>query len=465
MLKKFIPFILLLFLSIPYFAEAQLLSEDQSTYYISTNGVRVRSAPEENAPVLGLLDLNDEVRIHNTPSFSLSLSLSLSNDKYVEIQIIKTDSPIISSEKYFIFKEFLLVNPVDYKEFTGKYFIVLNVASETLRLYERNCIDKDCLNKMVMETEIVVGQDKNTPKDAKGKGRSILGSFRVTGWSKFYEDNEGHYPAWYKDGYPEVPKANDHNIGLWFSNQYMPENNDGSKSGKMRGAFGWYTMFLAPKPFGQWVHGTIGWGEDKDYYIKAIKKILPNIFTNPRSSGCARNNNEAIAYLRQMIETGTPVIKIYAEEKIFDPTLSNYPENVVSWKYVLTKNKNLKADREDVLKALGITSAELDRYWETKRLGDVIILDPKDSLNQVLEVGTYNLDNHPDAIAFTPGEKMSKFERKLHRNGNVYGIKSWNMSGVYYVDTGILNNYKHPSVVLESSGFPDEVTPPWMMTK
>jgi hypothetical protein len=132
MLKKFIPFILLLFLSIPYFAEAQLLSEDQSTYYISTNGVRVRSAPEENAPVLGLLDLNDEVRIHNTPSFSLSLSLSLSlsNDKYVEIQIIKTDSPIISSEKYFIFKEFLLVNPVDYKEFTGKYFIVLNVASE-----------------------------------------------------------------------------------------------------------------------------------------------------------------------------------------------------------------------------------------------------------------------------------------------------------------------------------------------
>ena len=129
---------------------------------------------------------------------------------------------------------------------------------------------------------------------------------------------------------------------------------------------------------------------------------------------------------------------------------------------MLTKNKRLKADREGVLKNLGITSDELDRYWEIKRMGDVVILDPDSQLNQILEVGTYQIDVHPDAIEFTPGEKMGKFRRKIHRNGNVYGIKSRNMSGIYFVDTGILYNYKHPSAVLETSGFPDEVTPSWM---
>lgn len=457
MKKNIVPLILLLLLLIPYFAKAQVLSDDPKTYYVSADGIRVRSSPEENARVLGLLNLNDEVKIQN--------SEAILDNKYVEIQIIKTSSSIFSSEKYFIAKEFLLEKPVDYKEFKGKYFIVLNVATETLRLYERSCIEINCSNKMILETEVVVGEDKNTPKDAKGKGRSILGSFRATGWTKFYEDSEGHYPAWYKEGYPDLPKADNHNITLWFSNQYMPENNDGTKSGKMRGAFGWYTMFVGPQSFGQWVHGTIGWGEDKDYYIKATKKMLPNVLSNPRSSGCARNNNEAIAYLRQLVEVGTPVIKIYAQEKLFDPSLKNYPRKVVRWRYVLTKNKTLRADREDVLKTLGITSAELDRYWETKRLGDVVILDPKDPLNQIMEVGTYHLDTHPDTIEFTPGEKMSKFGRKINRKGNVYGVKSWNMSGTYFIDTGTLYNYNHPSEILETGGFPDEVTPPWMMAK
>lgn len=457
MQRKITLFMCLLFFSISQISSAQELNLDQHTYYISANGVRVRATPFDDARIIGFLNLNDEVKIlEHLPSQS---------DKYIEIKIINTNNTIFSSEKYFISKKFILEKPVDYKAFTGKYFIVLNVASETLRLYERICTDENCSNKMILETEVAVGEDTDTPKDIKGKGRSILGSFRATGWTKFYEDAEGHYPSWYKDSYPEVPVINDQNIGLWFSKQYMPVNSNGKIKGKVRGAFGWYTMFLGPEPFGQWVHGTIGWGEDKDYYIKAIKKMLPNIFSNPRSSGCTRNNNEAIAYLRQMVDVGTPVIKIYAKEKIFAPILTNYPEKIVKWNYVLTKNKTLKADREDVLRTLGITSIELDRYWEIKRSGDILVLDPKNPLNQIIEVGTYQLDTHPDAIEFTPGEKMTKFERKIHRNGNVYGINSWNISGTYYVDTGILANYKHPSAVLETSGFPDEVTPSWMMAK
>ena len=106
---------------------------------------------------------------------------------------------------------------------------------------------------------------------------------------------------------------------------------------------------------------------------------------------------------------------------------------------------------------------ELDQYWESKRNGGGIIYDPESPLNQVIEVGTYQIDTFPDAVEFTPGEQMTKFGRKLHRKGNVYGIKSKDMYGTYYVDTGILSDYKHPSAVLDVSGFLDEVTPSWMM--
>jgi hypothetical protein len=384
-------------------------------------------------------------------------------DKYIEIKIVKTDAQIYFSEKYFIAQKYLSDKVIDYKIFNAKYFIVLNVASETLRLYERICFEKNCHNKMIMETEVVVGEDKNTPKEVKGKGRSIIGSFRVTGWSKFYEDAEGHYPSWYKEGYPDVPGPDNYNIALWFSKHYMPRDADGNKNGKMRGAFGWYTMFVGPEPFGQWVHGTLGWGESKDYYIKATKTLLLNVLADPRSSGCTRNNNEAIAYLRRMVDVGTPVIKVYAEENIFDPSLSDYSGEIVEWNYVMTKVKNLVADRAEVLKKLGVTSSELDLYWENKRSGGVIIYGPESPLSQVIEVGTYQLDNIPDAMKFTPGENMSKFGRKLNRKGNVYGIKSRDMHGIYYVDTGVLSNYAHPTATLEVSGFLDEVTPSWML--
>lgn len=423
-------------------------------FYISADGVRVRATPQASARVLGQLDINDQVK-QIPPTVS-------SESDFVQIEIIQTANTIINSDQYFIAKEFLLERPVDYKQFRGRYFVVMNVASEILRLYERICVDQYCYNKMLLESETVVGEDKNNPKDAPGKGRTILGSYRLSGWKKFYEDTLGHYPAWYDDAYPSVPPAGTKKATRWLADKYMPVDANGKRNGKMRGAFGWYTAFLAPEPYGQWIHGTMGWGEDKDYYIQASKKLLPNILFDPRSSGCIRNNNEAIAYLRQFLETGAPIIKIYAQEKVFDPTSPMYQNKTKEWDYVLTKHKIQKAQRAEVIQALGTNSLELDAYWKAKRSGSEIILDPLDPLNEVIEVGKYTMDIHPDASEFVPGERMSRIGRKINRTGNVYGIKSREMSGVFFVDTGLLAYYAHPRTVVEVSGFMDEITPPWM---
>lgn len=426
---------------------------DQTIYYISSNNVKVKSTPDDDGKTLGTLSLNDKVKLIN-PSV-------ISAKNFIEVSIEFTYDPISKSEKYFINIENLSPTLVDYKEFTGKYFVVVNIATETLRMYERICEEKVCHNKMIFETEVVVGEDVNHPKDQSGKGRSILGSYRVIGWSKFYQDSAGHYPAWYRKGYPETPGP-DAKWNAWFSRKIMPLNDDGKVHGVMRGAFGWFTAFTEPEPFGQWTHGTIGWGSDKDKYIKKVKTPLINVVSDPRSSGCTRNNNEAIAFIREMIDIGAPIIKIYAKEKIFDSELSNYPNETAEWNYVMTKNKSHVVDREDVLNLLGVSSHDLDVFWEAKKAGGELILDPESPLNQVLEAGSYVYDAHPDAITYSPGENLGKFERKLGRKGNVYGVKDKNMHGIFYIDTGLLDDYNHPDEILETSGFEDEVTPPWM---
>lgn len=310
-----------------------------------------------------------------------------------------------------------------------------------------------------METEVVVGEDKDNPSD-KGKGRSILGSYRVTGWAKFYEDQDRHYPAWYKEGYPMPPALGNNDWRDWFKNKYMPPGVDGEKDGKMRGAFGWYAAFAAPHAYGQWTHGTVGWGVNKDEYIKKTKKFMINVVTNPRSSGCTRNNNEAIAFLRQLTETGTPIIKIYAREALLNP---NYRGEPRQWQYVLTKRSGQRADRSEVAKALGVTDEEITKYWKAKMAGGTAMYDPKSLLRLILEVGTYTVDTQPTAYPFTPRKKIFGKWRATGRTGNVYGLRQEEMSpGVYYVDAGFLKGYRHPYVKMDVSGFMDEETPPWM---
>jgi hypothetical protein len=434
-----------------------LILNDKIEYFINANGVRVRNLPDvTKGKVLGNLGLNDKVKVINPTQ--------IYNTNFVEVKIVLTYDQIDTSEKYFVSVSSLSEKIVDYKEFTSKYFVVVNVATETLRLYERQCLDNSCPHKLILESEVVVGEDVDHPKASPGKGRSILGSYRIVGWSKFYEDAHGHYPSWYKEGYPTVPSP-DANWTAWFAKSVMPMDEQGKQEGTMRGAFGWYTAFVEPEPYGQWLHGTLGWGSDKDKYIKKVKTPIINIVSNPRSSGCTRNNNEAIAFLRNILEIGAPVIKIYSKEEIFDKELKRYPNLTNSWNYVLTKNKDHAIEKTQVLKNLNITDAELTSYLESVKAGGQIILDPKSPLNQILESGTYQYDSHPDVITYTPGEKMGKLARKIGRKGNVYGVEENEMHGKFYVDTGLLEDYAHPGKILETSGFEDEITPPWMKVR
>ncbi len=427
--------------------------DETTTYWINNTVIRVRPEPSLNSKSLGELYLNDQVKVIN-PSV-------IYDNKFVEIKIVKTTSKINSSEKYFVAVEFLAPKKVDFKEFTSNTFVVVNVATETLRVYERQCGDNSCPHKMIFETEVVVGEDVDHPAAEKGKGRSVLGSYRIVGWSKFYQDGEGHYPAWYRDGYP-LPPAPSASWRDWFSKEFMPKDEKGKRHGEMRGAFGWYTAFVEPEAFNQWTHGTLGWGSDKDTFIKRVKKPLINVVSNPRSSGCTRNNNEAIAYLRKLTQNGTPIVKIYAKEEVLDPTYSSYPEQEKSWDYVLTTNRNHAVDKNEVLTNLKINEDELKAFWDAKKSGGELILAPNSSLNQILEVGTYTMDVHPDAISYTDGEKLGRIERAVGRKGNVYGVKSKNMFGTFYVDAGLLKDYQHPTETLEVSGFADEITPSWM---
>lgn len=435
----------------------------QKVYFIKPRSVNVRKEPSAKAGSLGVLWMNDKVRIVN--------SETVYEGGFVQIEIVNTTSKITPAEKYFIAKEYLSEKIIDYREFEGNLFAVVNVATETIRVYERQCADNSCPHKMVMEAEVVAGEDVDLKKEEKGKGRSILGSYRITGWTKYYEDAGGHYPAWYKDGYPAVPAPGDSGRG-WFSRDVMPKDANGKTEGSMRGAFGWYAMFVGPEAYGQWTHGTIGWGQDKDKYIARTKKPLVNIVSNPRSSGCTRVTNETIAYLRQILPTGTPIIKVYAKEALLDSAKTNYQNmSAVSWKYALTKDKQLKADYEEVKAALKISEDDMNKFFalrnelvatkDKSRKEEINKLMAQKPFSQLLEIGEFQIDNTPDVIEFTSGEKLGKFSRKVGRKGNVYGMKSDEMQGTFYVDAGMLENYNHPSK-LETGGFSDEITPNWM---
>lgn len=423
--------------------------------YIATNGLRVRAEAAQNGKALGMLSLNDKVTL---------VSGEIVNG-FLEIVKPRTVNSIVESEKYFIAADHVSMGKTDYKEFTGNRFVIVNFATETLRVYERECADNSCPHKMIMETEVVAGEDKNLPAQEKGKGRSILGSYRLTGWAKFYQDAGGHYPAWYKAGSPNVPAYGTSDWNDWFKNKHMPVNPaNGKRDGSMRGAFGWYAAFQEPNAYGQWLHGTIGWGADKDRYIQQTKKLTSNIFSNPRSSGCTRNNNEAIAYIRHLVGIGTPIIKIYAKEALLDKSLRNYTNPYKTWDYILTKNSGQTSDRESVEAALKVSRQEVDLFWANSDKQSNLPIDPKSPLSSIIEVGTYTVDVTPTPISFTSRKAFGKWKRQSTRDGNLYGVKDANMSnGIFYVDAGLVTgNYFHPTAILEVGGFEDEVIPAWM---
>ena len=57
-----------------------------------------------------------------------------------------------------------------------------------------------------------------------------------------------------------------------------------------------------------------------------------------------------------------------------------------------------------------ISGNDLDNFWEVKKGKGEILLDPQSPLNQIIEIGTYKMDVHPDTIEFTPGESVGKLD-------------------------------------------------------
>lgn len=409
-------------------------------YWISTNGLRVRSSDQIINNGLGILNRNDKVKVISTGPFNLN---------YVQIEVIKTDSKITTAERYFVSFKYLEEKKVDYKDFKGDLFVVQNIATERLRVYKRVCADNSCPHKMIFESELAVGEDKDD------KVRTWLGSYRLTHWIKFYQDGAAHYPSWWlsdnanvndrslrKNKMTPLPPKQGKGFTAWMKKKVMPIV-DGKKYGDIRGAFGWYTAFIFPNSGAQWTHGTVGWGKDKKKYINYTKKFLANVIANPRSSGCSRTDNESIAYLRHLLPVGTPFIKIYAKEALLDPKLKGYSKYTTrKWDYILTtpgvRKNGPKADRTYVLEK-GIPQEK----W--------------------IEEGSYDVDQFPNVVKYTPGEDMGRLARKIGSKGNVYGVESDKMRGIFYIDAGFVSGYtapQHKSII--KGGFSSEEVGPWM---
>lgn len=389
-------------------------------YFITLNGLRVRSSDttRTNSNILGILSRHDEVRVINNEANL--------KDSFVEIEVVKSYSKFPAGTRLFVSFRYLSESKMDYKEFTGDLFMIQNIATEKVRVYQRICADNSCPHRMILEVNAVMGRDNE-------EDQTMVGSYRLTEWRKFYRDGKSSYPSWYDPELPMPPKP-DSSVRQWMKKKYMPYG------GNMRGAFGWYAALVEPNANGQWTHGTIGWGEDKDKYIEQTKKFFSNLVTSPQSAGCTRTDNESVAYLRQILPIGTPIIKIYAKEALQDSQRSGYSQVRDQWDYILTKRgvrtDGQKSDRAEVL-ASNVRPDE------------------------ILEEGTYSINRWPEVIDYTPGEDLGRIRRRVGQRGNAYAVEENLMRGVFYIDTGLVENYAHPKG-LNRGGFSDEVVPDFM---
>ncbi len=364
----------------------------------------------------------------------------------------------------------------DYKNFDADVYMVQNIATEKLRVYQRICKDYSCPPKMIFETDFVSGEKNGDPTFSYN---TQVGSYRIFEWEKFYQDRGtgGHYPSWFDPTYPDVPDK-DASWSKWFKDDVMPwescETVDGerkcSHDGMMRGAFGWYTALVEPHyGTGQWTHGTIGWAESSQDMIKTAKGenligSLASIFTSLRSSGCSRVSNPSIAFLKHILPVGTPLIKIYALEAYQDQASMerNYRVGQTStWEFTLTKDGVRKKGEE-------ATSAHRN-YVEELGL---------DTFDNVIEAGSYEFNIYPTVVQYQykprkrGGYKITKGcvedtvdnymkpgmrddeDRKYYdidsedkirsRQCNVYKIDAQKFEGRFYPDTGLIDGYAHP---------------------
>lgn len=406
--------------------------------------------------------------------------LSLNGDDsnpYIKVKVLSSEDTRLVGKTYFT-RVPGLSEYEDYKYFDADVYMVQNIATEKLRVYQRICKDYSCPPKMIFETDFVSGHKTGDPTF---RYNTHVGSYRIFEWSKFYQDRGtgGHYPSWYDPKFPAVPDK-DASWKSWFSSSVMPWKSchtvDGkeecSHKGMMRGAFGWYTALMEPNyGVGQWTHGTIGWAKSSQHMIKVAKGEtfwggFASIFTSLRSSGCSRVSNPSIAFLRHLLPVGTPLIKVYALEAYQDQASMEKNYNVgetSAWDFILTK---------DGVRKTGKKAVEAGKNY-VEELG----LDTGDN---ILEEGTYEFNIYPSVVQYQykhrsrsrGGYKITRGcvedtfdnymkagqtddeDRKFYdidnedrirsRQCNVYRIDAEKFKGRFYPDTGLIEGYKHP---------------------
>jgi hypothetical protein len=318
-----------------------------------------------------------------------------------------------------------------------RFIVIQNIATGKLRVYERSQT-LGGPNKMVFETNMINGE--NEPQTTR---RTALGSYKIQEWIKFYQDNAGVAPSWFDPKLESVPLPGSE-IEDWMQTYLLPKKGD-TPTGYVRGGFGWYTAKIGPNAHAQWMHGTLGWGADKDRFINNVSNFkLKEFYGDPRTFGCTRVENQASAYLQELLPVGTRVIKVYAKESLADESLERYKETppVQSFDWILSK--------DDVRASKPHSSA---------RKRQVARHLPADA---ILEEGTFEVDSKPDAVQFEKLIKTYETEKTqtmmIRMEANLYNLPRSSFHGEFLVDEGRFVNYQHPSE-LRTGGYSDQLLP------
>lgn len=292
-----------------------------------------------------------------------------------------------------------------------RMFVIANIATQKLRLYQQVCKGETCKNVMVMETPMVVGKDDK-------ESRSTLGTTVALYWAKLYTDGDKKYPPW--GSIKPLPHP---------GSPYEAWNGKG-------GDFGVYTLITAAslidpkKPFdqnnplkdeknlktdGQFLHGTKMWPSDGEVPILPYKDASGKLIQR-ESHACNRVSNQAILFLRNFLDTekGIYFIKVYALEE--GPRQGS---KIDHFRYIFTDGKDQGSYN------LGNTNG-----------------------GEVIESGVFDYETRPVAIPMTePGKASPK-----HPFINPYKVPLKDFKGKFLVEEGILtDDYKVPSKLKEGN--------------
>ncbi|MEK7355144.1 MAG: L,D-transpeptidase [Bdellovibrionota bacterium] len=369
--------------------------------FVSSERVRVRATPEvSDSNLLGVLELNDKVEIVDPARQG--------SQDFVKVKVVSSSAGIASGTIAYMSANYLNDSPAKPQGASGEAVnttIIVNVANDKVRVYKKCAPGEGCVNRMVIQQDVVNGQND-------GGTRTDLGVYRITSWVKFYETMP-KYAAWYKEGYP-APPAPGADRTKWLGNKKY------SVGSQMRGAFGWYTLHVGPNNNGQWMHGTAGWGADKKDFIlfrHSFMGQLVGLFASIDSHGCTRVDNESIAFIRSIAPVGTRYLKVYAKEGVRDANRSGYSKEKKRFDYIITKNgaqvtnNHELANREIVL----ANGTPRDRW---------------------IEEGTLEYSAYPNPVPFKAKGGTKGSDR--------YKIGAGPMSGVFLVDEGTFVDYQHP---------------------